>query len=249
MVVVQYDNNRLKSTGAKGLIQYLRFVHSGGEDLGDLSVETVPMNPFEQDIFDSLREHGIGMVPQYGVSGYRLDFAVQHPKSPGRFILAIEADGASYHSSETARDRDRIRQAHLERLGWKFHRIWSTEWFRNKESEVYLAKQAVEEAINAYEEEPELPQPALLQESEEPIGHAPEKQGQEPSMPQLASIDDYGSEIAEYIIWHCSDGSLHSDEEIFEAVFAKLPFNRRGARIVSRINDEINKLRAQGKIN
>ena len=119
----QYDDNRLNSIGAKGLIQYLRFVHSGGEDLGDLSADTVPMNPFEQDIYDSLRKQGIGMVPQYGVSGYRLDFAVQHPESPGRFILAIEADGASYHSSETARDRDRIRQAHLERLGWKFHRI------------------------------------------------------------------------------------------------------------------------------
>ena len=243
----QYDDNRLNSIGAKGLIQYLRFVHSGGEDLGDLSVETVPMNPFEQDIYDSLREQGIGMVPQYGVSGYRLDFAVQHPDSPGRFILAIEADGASYHSSETARDRDRIRQAHLERLGWKFHRIWSTEWFRNKESEVYLAKKAVEEAINAYEEEPELPQPEPPPKPEEL--HAPEKQGKESSMPQLASIDDYGTEIAEYIIWYCSDGALHSDEEIFEAVFAKLPFNRRGAKIVSRINDEINELRAQGKIN
>ena len=148
----QYDDNKVSSVGAKGLIQYLRFVHSGGSDLGDLSVNNVPMNPFEQDIYDSLRKEGIGMVPQYGVSSYRLDFAVQHPKEPGRFILAIEADGASYHSSETARDRDRIRQAHLERLGWKFHRIWSTEWFRNKESEVYLATQAVQKALNSYVE-------------------------------------------------------------------------------------------------
>jgi len=119
------------------------------------------MNPFEQDIYDSLRKEGIGMVPQYGVSSYRLDFAVQHPKEPGRFILAIEADGASYHSSETARDRDRIRQAHLERLGWKFHRIWSTEWFRNKESEVYLATQAVQKALNSYVEPTVDSEPSL----------------------------------------------------------------------------------------
>ena len=244
----QYDDNKLNSIGAKGLIQYLRFVHSGGEDLGDLSADTVPMNPFEQDIYDSLRKQGIGMVPQYGVSGYRLDFAVQHPDSPGRFILAIEADGASYHSSETARDRDRIRQAHLERLGWQFHRIWSTEWFRNKETEVFLATQAVQEALNAYEAKPEPAETAPTPPCEEPAAAAPEKEGGEPLIPQLGSIDDYGSELAEYIVWFCSDGVLHSDDEIFEAVFSKLPFSRRGARIVSRIEDEIKQLRALGRI-
>ncbi len=107
------------------------------------------MNPFEQDIYDALKAKGIGLVPQYGVSGYRLDFAVQHPKEPGRFVMALEADGASYHSSQTARDRDRIRQAHLERLGWKFHRIWSTDWFRNKEQELELAVMEIEQAIRS----------------------------------------------------------------------------------------------------
>ena len=67
-------------------------------------------------------------------------------------------------------------------------------------------------------------------------------------IPQLGSIDDYGRELAEYIVWFCSDGVLHSDDEIFEAVFSKLPFSRRGARIVSRIEDEIKQLRALGRI-
>ncbi|MGB1196588.1 MAG: AAA domain-containing protein [Synechococcus sp.] len=245
----QYDDNKLNSIGAKGLIQYLRFVHSGGEDLGDLSADTVPMNPFEQDIYDSLRKQGIGMVPQYGVSGYRLDFAVQHPDSPGRFILAIEADGASYHSSETARDRDRIRQAHLEKLGWQFHRIWSTEWFRNKETEVFLATQAVQEAINAFEDNPKPAEPAPPPTPEYPAAAAPKKKGSEPMVPQLASIDDYGNELANYIIWFCSDGILRSDNEIFEALFEKLPFSRRGVRIVGRIEEEIKNLRTLKKIN
>ena len=121
----KYDDNQLNQVSKKAFIQYLRYVKSGGTDLGDLSIESVPMNAFEQDIYDALIDRGIGLVPQYGVSGYRLDFAVQHPKEKGKYILAIEADGATYHSSDTARDRDRIRQSHLERLGWKFHRIWS----------------------------------------------------------------------------------------------------------------------------
>ena len=145
----EYDDNQLTNVGAKGLVQYLRFVHSGGSDLGDLSTKKIPMNAFEQDIFDALTGKGIGLVPQYGVSGYRLDFAVQHPEEKGRFVLALEADGASYHSSDTARDRDRIRQNHLERLGWKFHRIWSTDWFLNKEKELELAIMNIEQAIRS----------------------------------------------------------------------------------------------------
>jgi len=209
------------------------------------------MNPFEQDIYDALRKQGVGVVPQYGVSSYRLDFAVQHPEMPGRFILAIEADGASYHSSETARDRDRIRQGHLERLGWKFHRIWSTEWFRNKEDELYRAVQAVQEALNAYEEAPvtPLPNPTPAIEEQTEIDVTPEKQGLEPTLPQLASIDEYRSELGEYIVWFCSDGALYSDEEIFEALFDKLPFSRRGPRITQRINVEIKNLRDIGAIN
>ena len=250
----KYDDNKLTNIGAKGLIQYLRFVQSGGEDLGDLTVDTVPMNPFEQDIYDSLRKEGIGMVPQYGVSGYRLDFAVQHPKDPGRFILAIEADGASYHSSETARDRDRIRQTHLERLGWKFHRIWSTEWFRNKASEIDLVTQAVREALDAYVEPTvnftsnPITQPKVVANEEQELSSSSLRQGLEPPIPQLESIDDYKGELAEYIVWYCSDGILRSDAEIIEAVFAKLPFNRRGTRIIRRINAEIERLRIDRQI-
>ena len=83
---------------------------------------------------------------------------------------------------------------------------------------------------------------------DELIAIAAEKEGGEPLIPQLGSIDEYGSELAEYIVWFCSDGVLHPDDEIFEAVFSKLPFSRRGARIVSRIEDEIKQLRALGRI-
>ena len=240
----QYDDNRINSVGVKGLIKYLRFVKSGGMDLGDLSSETVPMNPFEQDIHDALVARGVGLVPQYGVSGYRLDFAVQHPEEKGRFVMAIEADGASYHSSDTARDRDRIRQNHLERLGWQFHRIWSTEWFTNKESEVEIAIDAVNKAIRSRPLTQSEQSPQKTQETV-PIRT---RNGPKPNLPGYPSIDDYGKEIAEYICWICSDGSLLSDQQVFDEVFAELPFNRRGSKIVERVFQEISDLRASGEI-
>jgi len=60
---------------------------------------------------------------------------VKHPNRSG-FILGIECDGSSYHSSRSARDRDRLRQQILERLRWNIYRIWSTDWFQNPEEEL-----------------------------------------------------------------------------------------------------------------
>ena len=85
---------------------------------------------------------GISVVPQYGVGGYRVDFAATHPQDPGRMVLAIEADGASYRQSGSVRDRDRLRGEHLQRLGWSFHRLWSTNWFADPHAEVAKVRDA-----------------------------------------------------------------------------------------------------------
>jgi very-short-patch-repair endonuclease len=83
---------------------------------------------------------------QVGASGYRIDLAVCHPKRPGEYVLAVECDGATYHSSPTARDRDRLRDRTLKAFGWRVHRIWSRDWFRRRNEEITRLFAAVEEA-------------------------------------------------------------------------------------------------------
>ena len=131
------------------LRDYIRYAESRGSDLSDSRREKPPLNPFERDVEHHLKAAGILLQPQYGASGFFIDFAAMHPDRPGEPVLAIEADGAAYHSSASARDRDRLRQEHLERLGWRFHRIWSTEWFRHREDEVERALRAYEAALLA----------------------------------------------------------------------------------------------------
>src|SRR5262249_41605285 len=135
---------KVTAEGMKLVRNYLDYVESGGTGLRDAYLEHPELNPFEIDVRDTLGQY-MKIVPQHGASGYRIDFAVCHPTSPGRYVLAIECDGAGYHSSQSARDRDRLRQEQLERIGWRFHRIWSTEWFGHKE-------RAVEKALAAYRE-------------------------------------------------------------------------------------------------
>ena len=123
------DPGRSTARGVELLRQYLEFAASGGSELG-ATTSGVPLNAFELDVMNRLTEKGIPVTPQYGVAGYWLDFACGHADPAGGMVLAIEADGASYHSAYTARERDRFRQELLEIKGWRFHRIWSTAWFR-----------------------------------------------------------------------------------------------------------------------
>jgi len=107
------DPERSQASGVELLRQYLQYVGSGGENLGDVVVDKPALNPFEVDVRDTLVRQGLKLVAQYGTSGYWIDDVVAHPTQPGRYVLALECDGATYHSSESARDRDRLRQEQL----------------------------------------------------------------------------------------------------------------------------------------
>ena len=142
------DIGSAKSKGASLLRQYLAFAESGGDrralpmSSGQTAWE-VP-SPFEEQLSKALEAKGHVIKRDVGTSDYRVDIAIEDPKEPGRFLLGIECDGAHYLSGRTVRDRDRIRQRQLERLGWKLHRVWSTEWFRNPDGELEKIEAALD---------------------------------------------------------------------------------------------------------
>ena len=141
------DLSNSKSEGLRILRDYLKYAESGGERLEDNSYsnELKFDSPFEEDVYHALKDRKYAIRTQVGCSGYRIDLAIVDKNYPGQFLLGIECDGASYHSSPTARDRDRLRQQVLERLEWKIHRIWSTDWFRNKPQQIELVVRKIEE--------------------------------------------------------------------------------------------------------
>ena len=104
-------------------------------------------SPFEEAVYDFLQSKGYNVVTQVGCSGFRIDMAVKHPTQSGKFAIGIECDGAAYHSSRTARERDRLRQAVLEDMGWTIYRIWSTDWIKDQKTEEEKLINAVEKAL------------------------------------------------------------------------------------------------------
>lgn len=153
------DLKRTASQGAKLLREYLDYAENG-----DIALKrTLSIQPneqfdsdFEMEVCDFLKMNGFSIDTQVGCSGFRIDLALKKPNS-SNYLLAIECDGASYHSGKNARDRDRLRQEILERMGWKFYRVWSTDWFRNQEVEKKRLLDAVKKAMNggisSFEEE------------------------------------------------------------------------------------------------
>jgi very-short-patch-repair endonuclease len=222
---------------------YLAYAESHGGRLDLQAAQAPELNAFELDIRDALQAAGIPVISQYGVGGYRLDFAAQHPDQPGRFVLAIEADGASYHSSQTARDRDRLRQEQLERLGWRFHRIWSQDWFNDRRREIEKSVAAYHAAVAAADNPhltPEVPAPVT------PVASVPHR-GPRPNIHGSGQIDDFAdSEIQAVVRWIESDTLLRSREELIETTMSELGFHRRGRKIVSRIGAAVDTVRRGG---
>lgn len=147
------NTDKINSLGPKLLREYIDFAINGSKSLSEEITQNYSVehdSPFEESVYKYLIDRGIKVDTQVGCSGYRIDMAVKHPTVSGQYIIGIECDGAAYHSSRTARERDRLRQDLLEEMGWKIHRIWSTDWIKNPKVEGERLIQAIEKARNSY---------------------------------------------------------------------------------------------------
>jgi hypothetical protein len=122
---------------------WLEYSASGILEAGQY-VEKDPDSDFEEHVIGQIKSIGCEAIPQVGVKGYSIDIGVKHPSWPHGFIMGVECDGATYHSSRSARDRDRLRQEVLEGLGWNLYRIWSTDWFEDPRRETEKLRSAIQ---------------------------------------------------------------------------------------------------------
>ncbi|WP_323038762.1 DUF3320 domain-containing protein [Gemmobacter sp.] len=139
------DPSRVSRDGPRVLKRFLDYAKTGIMDVrAPTGLEAD--SPFEEDVAAVITSLGFLADTQVGSAGFRIDIGVRHPDRPGQYLIAVECDGAAYHSALWARERDRLRQDILENLGWRFHRIWSTDWFHHRKREIERLKAALEHA-------------------------------------------------------------------------------------------------------
>ena len=129
----QIDLTRTQSIGVRDLKHFLEFAQRGPRALAEAVTGSVGGfdSPFEEAVAKALTHRGWQVHTQVGVSAFRIDLGVVDPDAPGRYLAGVECDGATYHRSATARDRDKLREHVLRGLGWEILRIWSTDWWIN----------------------------------------------------------------------------------------------------------------------
>jgi very-short-patch-repair endonuclease len=131
----QIDLSRTNARAIRDFKHFLEFAERGPRAMAEAFAPTGRdiESPFEDAVKKALENRGWEVHTQIGASKFRVDLAVVHPDAPGRYLAGIECDGATYHRSATARDRDRLREHILSKLGWRIRRVWSTEWWMDAE--------------------------------------------------------------------------------------------------------------------
>lgn len=169
----QIDLTRTRARGVRDLKHFLEYAERGPRAL--IAATSSPSqaeadSEFERMVADRIRAAGYEVHHQVGCSGYRVDLGIVDSAAPGRYLLGVECDGATYHRAATARDRDKLRQAVLEDLGWTLHRIWSTDWWHNADSEMEKLLAAISSAVEArqHQYEEDQTKPDSLSVSREP---------------------------------------------------------------------------------
>jgi len=160
----ELDVTNAKNRGPKLLKSYLEYAKSTSEnnremvdrilkEIQDGSHTVVSSQSlhfdsgFEVQVYDMLVDLGYEVHTQVGMSGYKIDLAVVDPSDSTKYLLGIECDGAMYHSSPSAKERDVYRQRFLESWGWKIERIWSRNWWENRSSEIERIEYVIKDLV------------------------------------------------------------------------------------------------------
>lgn len=198
--------------GVRALRNFLRFCETGllGNTAGQTGKE--PDSDFEVAVIKALNDAGFECEPQVGESGFYINIAVMDPGRPGRYLMGIECDGATYHSAKSARDRDRLRQEILERLGWRIRRIWSTDWFKNPKGQI----DPIINELNALKTKPSVELKLEIAEPEkiDAIVESVEREER-----KVKDANDSAATLAEKL--------SHFDQHVIRAEFPNTPESKR----------------------
>ena len=135
----QIDLNRSKARGVEGLKRFLEFAQSGrlplntGAAATNAVIQEKERSTVATQLAEVLEQHGFKTDINVGRSKFKVDLAVVDPTDEGRYILGILCDGPNYFDTKTARDREITQPSVLNMLNWNIMRLWSVDWFENRQ--------------------------------------------------------------------------------------------------------------------
>jgi hypothetical protein len=247
------DIDRISEDGPKLLRLYIDFAIHGaksilGEDEADDALRLD--SPFEKAVYDFLKAEGYDVAAQVGCSGYRINMAIRHPLHNGCYAIGIECDGAAYHLARTARERDRLRQAVLEDMGWTMYRVWSTDWIKDDVNEKAKLVDAIEKAINNCEITPQAPPSSKRMTEYLDVSARPRAQQDLPHSSYFGykALDIPISDYASVMLSILAQSYGMDKDGLYKSVVLVYGWKRRGSNINVMLDQAFDHLLESGKI-
>ena len=169
------DLSRTDARGVAALKTFLTYAKDGDTRAVEAEARNARPPAFEEAVQGALEAEGFAVDLKVGCAGFRIDLALRDPERPERHVLGILCDGASYDAARSARDRDRLRGEVLEGLGWRLHRLWSTDWQRDPGGELERIRKAFDKALKVWKKrdrkaaEAEPVEPETVGDEENPV--------------------------------------------------------------------------------
>lgn len=132
----QIDLKRTRSRGVEALKHFLAYAENGRLQSEYKKEAVMKKQGMMEYICGKLTEAGYEVEKNVGHSSFKVDIAVVNPDKTEEYVLGILLDGESYRQSVNTKDREVGQVNVLKGLGWNLHRIWTMDWWDNREKEM-----------------------------------------------------------------------------------------------------------------
>ncbi|WAL40063.1 DUF4011 domain-containing protein [Brevibacterium sp. BRM-1] len=212
-----FDRGRLHH-GAAVLPDLLAAAASGLPSAGARAESAAP-DPLMGDIAERLLRRGVAPVEDY--RGIDLALPVGGTEDQG-MAVAVEGDGRAYSGLPSIRERERLRRSALQRRGWTYLRLWSTDAFVDPQGEA-------DRIFEAWSETVERRSPEAVLSAARAAAVVVGRQGARPKMTPGLSLRAYDeSDLFAMLDWIRSDGVFRDGPELAEQLSQTLALKRRG---------------------
>lgn len=140
---------RTKSKGVEALRDFLEYAQKGRLQGEYAENRDQKDQGILEHICQAVQEKGYTYQTAVGHSQFKVDIAVVNPYNEEEYLLGIMLDGESYGQSQNTKDREVAQISVLNGLGWDLHRIWTMDWWDNRDRELSKLMQILEEKKEA----------------------------------------------------------------------------------------------------
>lgn len=143
----QIDLSRTRSEGVAGLKGFLEFAERGKLAVtAHSTTKNTSDSTVTECIAKAIKELGYGVKCNIGSSEFKVDIGIIDPDNEKEYLLGILLDGENTLHSSTAQDRFILQPSVLNGLGWNILRVWTLDWFDDKDRVLRNIKAAIDSA-------------------------------------------------------------------------------------------------------